>query len=277
MEKIVVKSEYFCIVQTLTCGQVFRYKPYKKGYTVFSGDKICYVYTENENTVIETEFKDYFYNYFDLNTDYKRIVDSAFSENVEVLKVSAKLAKGIRILKQNPEETLFSFIISQNNNIKRITSTIEKTCEKVGKKLNSPFGEYYAFPTATEFLSLKDDDYKALGYGYRGAYIKNLANLIVNGYSVTSLNSLTTPELKQELLKLYGVGEKVALCVTLFGFSRTDSFPVDTWIEKIYRENMGGTLKSRTEITKFFTSKFGAYGGYYQQYLFYYKRSLEKR
>lgn len=275
MEKIIVKSEYFCPTQTLECGQVFRYKPYQKGYTVVSRDKICYIYKENDLTVIETETPDYFYNYFDLKTDYESIVSSAKSYGVETLTQASNYAKGIRILKQQPEETLFSFIISQNNNIKRITSTIEKTCELIGEKILSPLGEYHAFPTANEFLTLTDSDYKTLGYGYRSPYIKALANKILNGYNVESYYNLSYNNLIEELTSNLGVGEKVANCVSLFGFSKMESFPVDTWIEKIYREDLNGTLTDRKKITKELVNKFGANSGYYQQYLFYYKRNFK--
>ena len=272
METIVVKSEYFNPTQTLECGQVFRYKPYKNGYTVISRDKICYIHSDLENTYIETEFKDYFYNYFDLNTDYSKIVSSAQSYNIEILTNASRESKGIRILRQDPEETLFSFIISQNNFIKRISNTIEKTCELVGEKLTSPFGDYYAFPTAKALSMLNGSDYKALGYGYRANYIKELACKVVNGYNVKSYYNLDYNNLVKELTSNLGVGEKVANCVTLFGFNKTESFPVDTWIEKIYREDLLGTLTDRKKITKELTQKFGVNSGYYQQYLFYYKR-----
>ena len=77
-------------------------------------------------------------------------------------------------------------------------------------------------------------------------------------------------------MKIYGVGRKVADCVSLFGFHRSDAFPVDVWIEKVYRENFCGTLTDREKISEWFVSEFGEDSGFFQQYLFYYKRSLEK-
>ena len=84
-------------------------------------------------------------------------------------------------------------------------------------------------------------------------------------------------ELKQKLLSIFGVGPKVADCVALFGFHRSDSFPVDTWIEKVYREDFKGKLKDRNKISEYFVEKFKENSGYYQQYLFYYKRMIEKQ
>lgn len=276
MDKIIFKSEYFNPIDTLSCGQIFRYKEYKDGYLVISNDKICYLYRDKGNTVIETEHKKYFHNFFDLDTDYEKICNLSLVMENKTLKKSVDLGKGIRILRQNSFETLFSFIISQNNNVKRISLTIEKLCEKVGKKINSPFGEYYAFPTALELKTLTEADYKELGFGYRGKYFISLISDIENGFEVDGLKNLSDIDLYQSLISLTGVGDKVANCVMLFGFYRTKTFPVDTWIEKIYLQDYNGNLKERKKITKWFIEKYGENAGYYQQYLFYYKRSLEK-
>ena len=273
MTSLTVKSEYFNPIDTLSCGQVFRYKPYEKGYLLISGDKICYIYKDGDNVVINTEFEDYFYNYFDLSRNYFDIFSRAVNYGNQTLKLSAESGKGVRILKQDAFEMLFTFIVSQNNNIKRITATIEKTCERVGKKLNSPFGEYYAFPTLEELDKLTDKDYKELGYGYRGRYFTCLIESFKNGLSIERLKGYEDSKLYSELTSFCGVGDKVANCVMLFGFFRTKTFPVDTWIEKIYLEDFNGTLKDRKQMSKWFISEFGDYSGYIQQYLFHFIRN----
>ena len=276
MQTLIYNDTYFIIEDTLNCGQVFRFKKYQKGYLVISTDKICYAYNENGNAYLQTEYPEYFQNYFDVFTNYQLIVNSALSKNTKILTLSASLGKGIRILRQDPTETLFSFLISQNNNIPRIKQSIEKLAEKVGKKHTSPFGEYYAFPTVTELSTLSVEDYKALGLGYRAEYFHGLVNKMINGeINVQSLSNLSTNELYNYLTSVKGVGDKVANCVLLFGFYKTDSFPVDTWIEKFYIENYQGTLKNRKKITEYFINLYGKNAGFFQQYLFYYKRSLE--
>ncbi len=271
MDKIVVGSEFFNPFDTLSCGQMFRYKEYNKGYLLISGDKICYLYKEGDFTAIETEYKDYFYNYFDLSRDYSKIYGVAVGYGNDVLTLSANQGKGIRILKQDAFEMLFSFIISQNNNIKRITSTIEKLCEKCGKKYGSPFGEYHAFPTVEELASLNESNYKSLGFGYRGRYFICLINAIKNGLDIKALNSLSDDELYKTLTSLCGVGDKVANCVMLFGFFRTKRFPVDTWIEKVYLEDFKGIFKDRKQMSIWFSNEFKENSGFIQQYLFNYK------
>lgn len=277
--EIKYEGEYFNVKDTLECGQIFRYYPFDNGYFVMSKNHPCFCYNQGDFAYIKCyeEDREYFYNYFDLDRDYKKIVESAKSFDFGVLKHSAELGKGIRILNQDILETLFSFIISQNNNIPRIKKIIEKGCESLGDKITFLDKEFYTF-FDIEKLSKKDLDFCCgLGLGYRASYIKNLAENIVNGFDAKSIKDLSTSELKKQLLKLYGVGPKVADCVLLFGYKKTDSFPVDTWIEKVYFEDFNGKLKDRNKITEYFVNLFKGNSGYFQQYLFYYKRSLEKK
>ena len=280
MEKIVFKSEYFNVTDTLNCGQLFRYFPLagrENAYYVNSADKRCLIYEDGENTVIECEDADraYFRDYFDLARDYGAIVAAGAAQG-GALKTAAELGRGIRILNQNKAEALFSFIVSQNNNIPRIKGIIERMCAGAGQKRFFCGEEYYTFPTFSELALKPLDFFKEIGLGYRADYIKRLADGFSEIFNEKEFSTLSTKDLKKRLTAIYGVGSKVADCVSLFGFHRADSFPVDTWIEKVYRENFGGKLTDRAKISDEFTAKFGQNAGYFQQYLFYYKRTLEK-
>ena len=272
-------SEFFNVKDTLECGQVFRFIPYEKGYAVFSLAKTCYAYNENDLAIIECEEsdKDYFVNYFDLDRDYSKILKTASDYNIDLITNSARLGKGIRILNQDKFETLLSFIISQNNNIPRIKKTIEGLCSKFGDKIQGFKYTYHSFPSVEQLLGATDEDLKALGLGYRAPYIKSIVMAVQQGLNLDEIARLGDIELKEKLQSLLGVGPKVCDCVMLFGFRRTNSFPVDTWIEKVYLENMSGKQKDRKKIAQELSNKFGEYAGYVQQYLFYYKRSLENK
>jgi len=172
---------------------------------------------------------------------------------------------------------LFSFLISQNNNIPRIKKIINSLSEKLGAKKRFLDYEYYAFPTASALQGASEELLKECGLGYRAPYLKILSNEILTNNLLCKLKDLNEESLKAELLKIKGIGEKVANCALLFGFYKTKSFPVDVWIEKIYREDFGGKLTDRSKITAFFIDEFAFDAGYFQQYLFYYKRSLEKQ
>ena len=131
---------------------------------------------------------------------------------------------------------------------------------------------YFSFPKAKKIMQAGEKFFADNGFGYRASYMERCASEIMRGFSLND-ETFTTEEMKRELLKLHGVGPKVADCILLFGCHRTDSFPVDTWIEKIYREDFNGTLTDRKKITEYFCGIFGEKSGYIQQYLFNYKRN----
>ena len=264
-------ATYFNPLHTLDCGQIFRFSPYKEGFLVHSADKIAYIHTQGAKTVVESEQTDYFYRFFDLDRDYSEIVEKVCSYNIPLLTRSANACKGLRILNQNREEMIYSFIISQNNNIPRIKGIIERICSSLGEKMSSPFGEYYAFPLSSALAKADISVFTSAGAGYRDVYLSETSRRIC-AEGIAHLEALPASELKKELLTYKGIGPKVADCVALFGFSKTDSFPVDTWIEKVYREDLGGKESNREKIAKYLIDTFGENSGYVQQYLFYGKR-----
>ena len=153
---------------------------------------------------------------------------------------------------------------------------IEKMCDALGERNSFNGEEFFAFPLVEKMAEMPVEFYQGIGLGYRAEYIRRLSVDIVNGFNVNQMENLSTTELKKTLVKIYGVGPKVADCVSLFGFHRADSFPVDTWIEKVYVQDFKGTLKDRSKIAKYFLNRFKENSGYYQQYLFYYARLKEK-
>lgn len=272
MAKFDFDATYFNPKDVLECGQVFRFAPHKDGYIVCSADKACYVHSDGVKTVVESDYPDYFYNYFDLTRDYAAIIALAKGFGIPFLTRSAEVAKGLRLLRQDAEEMIFSFIISQNNNIPRIKGIIERICRGLGERREWAEGEYYTFPSARKIGEMPPEYYKGLGAGYRDAYLSATGKRIAQE-GIEHLKALDESALKRELLTYKGIGPKVADCVCLFGFGRAANFPVDTWIEKIYREDFGGQLKDRNKINAYFCSLFGEYAGFIQQYLFYAKRS----
>ncbi len=277
MTKIITEEEFFNVKDTLECGQIFRFKPFEKGYLVFSKDMACYAYNEDGKAVIEceTENEEYFRNFFDLSRDYSSIYSRAKKSEYDIVSLAAEAGKGIRILNQDKTETLFSFLTSQNNRIPRIKSIIERTCAARGVKNSFSGEEYYSFPLPKELFDENVGFYNGLGYGYRSDFIRSTAKrLIENADELDKMTALSTKELKESLMSFKGVGPKVADCVSLFAYHKTDAFPVDTWIEKLYREDFNGAEKNRNKINEFFVNSFGEDSGYIQQYVFYYKRSI---
>lgn len=272
MQKITCDGAYFNPKDVLECGQIFRFTPYKEGYKVFSKDRAAYVYTDGKTTFIECEDGDYFYNFFDLGRDYAAIIEKLKDFGIPALTRAVNLSKGLRLLNQDAEETIFSFIISQNNNIPRIKKIIENMCSELGEEREFGGETYHSFPSAFKIAEKPPAFFRALGAGYRDEFLVKTAERI-SREGLEHLKDMQVAELRKALLTYHGIGPKVADCITLFGFGKGKSFPVDTWVEKIYREDFGGTLKDRNKISAYFTSLFGEYSGLVQQYLFYAKRA----
>ena len=263
--KIYDKSQ-FNPKHILECGQVFRYGIDENGdYFVISKDKKAVIKEKTDCYEIITDDLDYFINYFDLNTDYTEI-KKLLSQN-KVLSPMIEYGYGIRILNANTEEMIYSFIISQNNNIKRIQKIIEKLC-LVGEKKNG----FMAFPETDILCKLPYEFYQNLGAGYRDKFLMETA-IFLSTQNIDEIKKLSTNEILDYLLKIKGVGPKVASCILLFGFGRKEKFPVDTWLEQVYYNHFSTQKKTRPQIQEYFENEFGKYSGIAQQYLFYYERT----
>ena len=263
-------SEYFNVRDTLECGQIFRYKQLDdEKYAVYSQDKYAELVTVGNRVTVYTTDKDYFWRFFDLDTDYaakvKRI--SAISP---LMREAAEFGKGIRILNQDLTEMIFSFIISANNNIKRIQLIIERLCNALGHET----GYGRAFPQVQDMADQTVEFYSRLGAGYRDKYLLETAKMLLN-YDLSALSKLDSAAARKELLCFMGVGPKVADCILLFGLKRGDVFPVDTWLKKVYHSYFEQGHKD-TEISSYFCKLFGADAGLCQQYLFYFQRKYRQ-
>ena len=254
----------------LECGQMFRFFKTEKGYTVISGNKIAEIYEGDKQTKIISSSPEYFVKFFDLKTDYSKIKKEL--SKYEFLVEPIKSGHGIRIAKGDTEEIIFQFIISQNNNIKRIQKIVEKISE-IGEKINN---EYHAFPSAKKLSQMPFSYFKGLGAGYRDKYLFDTAKVLAKT-SLEEKAKLSNEQLYKWLISLKGVGPKVASCIMLFGFNRLESFPVDTWIEKVYRKYLFAGEKTRPQISKYLEEKFGDKSGIVQQYLFNYERLLNNK
>ena len=259
-------SEYFNVTDTLECGQIFRYKRLDGGrYAVYSQDKYAELETVNDKVVVYTTDADYFWHFFDLDTDYAAKV-AKIGAISPLMKEAAAFGKGIRILNQDLTEMIFSFIISANNNIKRIQLIIDRLCNAIGA--GTAYGR--AFPTVADMASQSVEFYTGLGAGYRDKYLLETAKMLLT-YDLGTLTGLDSAAARRELLRFMGVGPKVADCILLFGLRRGDVFPVDTWLKKVYHSYFEQGHRD-SEISSFFCNLFGEDAGLCQQYLFYFQR-----
>ena len=271
--KVVERDEYieildadsFDVKQTLECGQVFRYKVQDFGYTIYSLHHKADIYCQNTIKIF-TKDKKYFINYFDFSTNYDKIKSSL--SVYPMLKSAINYGSGIRILKNSPLEMIIEFIISQNNNIPRIRSIIERICESYGENM----GDYYAFPTLEKLKTIPLQFFTEIKCGYRDKYLFETIAMINDSVDIDSIYNMSTEDARLELMKLKGVGRKVADCILLFGYQKTDVFPTDTWVVQAYNKIYNDNKKNAVAISKHFVNLFGELSGYAQQYLFYHMR-----
>ncbi len=272
VRKFHVDGEFFSPEQTFLSGQVFRYEKGSDGWFIKSGTEIAYVIDDPEGGyLVYCSDEPYFRRYFDLKTDYGRIQEAV---NVNPLMArAAAYGKGIRILKQDRLETIISFLLSSNNNIERIRQMIDRICEYLGEKREFCGKTFYTFPTLARLATQDAEFYRRLGLGYRAEYLVNTVRKLREGFSLDELEEMSTVRARTALTALDGVGTKVADCILLFAFGRTDAFPVDTWMERVYYACFSQEKRTRVQISQYFTELFGKLSGYAQQYLFYYGRS----
>lgn len=256
----------FDLPQTLDCGQAFRWQEKENG--IWQGvafNKYLELEKLGDGTVVlyktsEQEFNDIWRKYFDFERDYEKIINTISSN--DTLKKAASYGEGIRILNQEPFETLCSFIISQNNNIKRIKGIISRLCENFGEDM----GGYFTFPTAEKIATLTLDDLSVLRSGFRAKYILDAAVKVANGeIDLNRLKSISLDDARNELMKIKGVGPKVADCVLLFSLEHITAFPKDVWIKRALEVLFDGELPEEAK----------AYAGIVQQYIFFYARETK--
>lgn len=255
---------------TLECGQIFRFSVFENEvYEVRTGKVRARIHKTPNGFFVETVNSEFFRKFFDLKTDYS-FIKKELGKHKEIATGIAH-GHGIRILKSPLFEMIVSFIISANNNIKKIQKTIEKLCELAGEKVQDEFGEFFAFPTLSQLKQLSEKEFYGVGAGYRSSLLVKAIAVISDAW-LEQLETLPTEEARSELIKLAGVGGKVADCVLLFGLSRKNVFPVDVWVERVFQQHYGRrnqAILKREDIRKFFVEKFGDLSGFAQQFLFY--------
>ncbi|NCC67598.1 MAG: DNA-3-methyladenine glycosylase 2 family protein [Clostridia bacterium] len=263
-ETIIANADELDICKTFECGQCFRWKAEENGsYIGVAAGKILRVRSEGGNIVADCgDDAGFWHDYFDLDTDY--VVASSLFAEPEYLKTCASYGAGIRILRQEPWETLCSFIISQCNNIPRIKTIVDTLCAMYGEELAPGL---FSFPTADRLAPLSENDLAPLHSGYRAQYILDAARAVAEGtLDFEELLGMDSAEAFASVKRLSGVGDKVANCFMLYGLHRMDRFPVDVWMKRALKahfpENYDPTV-------------LGDFAGLAQQYIFYYARTQE--
>jgi len=259
----------------MNSGQVFRMTKETKGgfgtpdtYSACSGDNDVYFYLNIEKDtwdfVCQEDQWDFWQNYFDFDTDYIAFNKAVRASKDSFLKDSLKDSFGMRILRQDLWEVFISYVISQNNNIPKIKKSIQILCDRYSDGIHFPKAEVLAYISEGELM-----DGTALGY--RADYIIGISKMVVEDkLDIKKLSQLPYDEAMTELLKIKGIGPKVANCIMLYGFHFMESYPIDTWMKKIISEDYKDFTKD--QYINYINSNYAGYQGYIQQLQFYHKR-----
>lgn len=272
----------FNVEQTLECGQCFHFKKLGENeYALAAFGKLLHIMQEKDRIILfDTDMKDYnniWKKYFDLGRDYKHIKDYIL-KNDKRLKEAVETMGGVRILNQDFFETLISFIISQNKQIPHIKKIVFDISKRYGRYLGSINGEeFYSFPDVEAMKNVTEAQLRECKTGFRAPYIADAVKKVASGeIRKDGLLQADIKECEKMLMSIKGVGTKVANCVMLFSLGKTDAFPVDVWIKRIMEYIYFDGADTKKEIIEQFARKhFGEYGGFAQQYLFYYAKTMK--
>ncbi len=269
--EIVVKD--FDLKSTILSGSCFRVIEESDGsFTNILKDRIInikqeknkLIVTSSDNDNLETVIKEY----FDLNRDYEIINQQLINNDSKMIEILSK-CKGYKIINQDPFELCISYIISQNNNVKRISKSILDISNKYGKTIIFNNKEYHLFPTYESIKNISIEELRNFKVGFRAKYIRDFLDKYEN---LKNINILNTKEATAELMKIKGIGLKVASCILLFGYKRLDTYPIDTWVKKSISEIYNIKNDQKT-IEKFAENTYKEYSGIAIQYLFHSKRN----
>ncbi len=279
---ILKKVESFEPKHIFECGQCFRWNIEEdNSYTGIFGNNVLNVKKEEKDIIFkgicDGNIDDICKKYFDLETDYEKIKNQLASID-EYLENSINYGKGIRILKQDLWETIISFEISANNNIPRIKGIIDRICKKYGNEIKWNEKIYYTFPSIQQLSKASIEELRQLGLGFRDKRIYDTTQIFLK--QEMTLQELeeekNTEKAKEKLLKLPGVGPKVADCILLFSLKKYEVFPIDVWVRRVMNElyihQEDEEKVSKKQLQKLAKDKYSNLAGLAQQYLFYWKR-----
>jgi N-glycosylase/DNA lyase len=269
-----LKSEIFNLNYTLDCGQVFRWEQDGDWWTGVVGDQVIRISQENGELLVDSKLPpEFFSRYFRLDDNLPSIYKSI--DRDLLINRAIRKYKGLRLIRQDPWECLISYMLSTASNIPMIQKRITLLSQLFGQELEEG---YFSFPDpetlANANLSMLDE----CKLGFRNERVKDAAIEVNSGdLDLDVLFRLEYKYARDRLMRIRGIGEKVADCVLLFAYGKLEAFPVDTHIRQIIQhyhidDKFFEDSASLSKMGDWGRGYFGPYCGYAQQYLYYQKR-----
>ncbi|MBI4235980.1 MAG: DNA-3-methyladenine glycosylase 2 [Chloroflexi bacterium] len=201
-------------------------------------------------------------------------IHSALAATEPALAPALRESLGLRLLRQDPWETLASFILSQNSNIPRITRNIEDLAQLAGEPFEAWGRTLHAFPAPESVANLDESTLGGLRLGYRAPSLNAAARSVADGsLDLEALRLLPYEEAQAALMDLPGVGPKVADCVLAFSLDHGEAFPVDRWVAGAVKRLYPDARWTVKQVAAWGRARFGPAAAYAQQVLFYQERT----
>ena len=283
MRQFSIPAEDFDLEQTMTCGQTFCWhringKLYEQGaeeseqesrfYTFRDGEALIVEEKEEEITV-ETELpREEVEEALGVHHDLEEIFQT-FPDNVKLSEAREELW-GLRIVQDEFFPCLISYLLSPQMRIPRIKKMHSEIARKYGEVREIDGKELLRFPTREELSEATEEELRELGTGYRAKYIVETLDILEEqDFNPEEVAEMEYGEAREELKKLYGVGDKVADCVLLFSLGFYEAYPIDTWADKALKSHFEDLYSDDYgELSENMRQHFGEFSGYAQEYIF---------
>ena len=266
---------------SINSGQVFLWEKIDTKWYGIDGKRILVLENSQKfkkNMKYETDF-------FRLDDNFEKISNDLKNDNY--VRNALKMFPGLRLIRQNPFQCYISFIVSSNSNIPNIKSRLQNLCKTFGRRKIVGGREFFLFPEPSDLANASVLDIKKCGLGYRAKAVKTASLSVLDGkIDFDFLKKIDYHTAKEELTKVFGIGNKVADCILLFSLEKLEAFPLDRWmlriLQKYYSKEFQISTKTLTEKTyeqlhENIVDHFGSYAGYAQQFLFKMERDIYKK
>ena len=273
---MIIEVNNFNLRDTVTCGQIFRFREESdNSYTVILSDRVVNLKLDGNKLYIDSDNMDNIENvvrnYFDLNFDYESINDSFILIDGDNKRIVDSCI-GLKMINEPKLEVCISYILSANNGVPQIRSSLDNISRLFGKKVSFRNEEFYLFPSIDELKNASVSDFRSCKAGFRDKYLYEFIDKINSGsFDLNLIDSMNSSDALEYLMSNKGIGEKVASCILLFGYHRFDVFPIDTWVKKYMKDKYN--LDKITDIRKFMFDKYSDNCGLAIQYIFHYNRN----
>lgn len=267
------------LAATLTSGQAFRWRPYQESWESVVGTRWVRLQARDGRIHAETVEPQHSWAWLEryLQTDIDLAAILGTFPQDPPMQESVKACRGLRLLQQDPWECLASFILSSTKQIVQIQQIIDLLCQRFGPLIPVPSRALpvHGFPDAARLAAASEAALRACKMGFRAPHLLAAARAVASGQlDLTAVRALELEEARASLLRLPGVGPKIANCVLLFAYGFATAFPVDVWVMKALRQLYFPRRRPRPErLREFVATHFGPHAGYAQQYLFHYMRT----